>query len=174
MGMTVGPGRWPWILVALLFLAVVVVAWLKVGHLFDSGPLRVAPLDQGCDLRAGSCEVTFADGARVRFGISPKDIPLVERLLLRVHLDGVRARQVEVDFAGVDMNMGFNRVALRPVEPGEFEGTGMLPVCVRASMTWEARVLLHTDGGLLAAPFRFDTYLPGTGPSAVTTETNLE
>jgi hypothetical protein len=91
-----------------------------------------------------------------------------------VRTEGVDPDRVEVDFAGVDMNMGFNRVALKPVGQGTFAGTGMLPVCVRARMTWEARVLLHTDAGLLAASFRFDTYLPGREPSGVTKERYLE
>jgi hypothetical protein len=62
------------------------------------------------------------------------------------------------------MNMGFNRVAMQPVESGNYFGAAMLPVCVRARMTWEAKVLLHTASGLMSAPFRFDTYLPGREP----------
>jgi hypothetical protein len=34
-------------------------------------------------------------------------------------------------------------------------GAGMLPVCVRDRMTWEAQVLLYYPGRLLSAPFRF-------------------
>jgi hypothetical protein len=127
-----------------------------------------------CDLRAGPCEAAFPDGGLVTFEISPAHIPTTQKLFLKVGTKGVDARQVEVDFAGADMNMGFNRVALRFVGPGEFTGTGMLPVCVRARMTWEARVLLHTEAGLMAAPFRFDTYLPGREPTARRTPTGSE
>ena len=106
--------------------------------------------------------------------ITPRRIPPAEKLELWVRTHSIDARQVEVDFAGVDMNMGFNRATLDPIGPGEFAGPGMLPVCVRARMTWEARVLLHTDEGLAAAPFRFDTYLPGREPSSVTKEAGPE
>jgi hypothetical protein len=34
----------------------------------------------------------------------------------------------------------------------------MLPVCVRDVMSWEAKILIRTQEGLTAAPFRFDTY----------------
>lgn len=155
-----------WILAALLFFAVAVVAWIRVRPLLRPDAAQVAPLDGSCELRAGPCEVSFPDGARVSFEISPRHIPAVERLRISVRTAGIDAGRVEVDFAGVDMNMGFNRVSLEPLGPAEFAGTGMLPVCVRARMTWEAKVLLHTDAGLMAAPFRFDTYLPGREPPA--------
>jgi hypothetical protein len=75
--------------------------------------------------------------------------------------------RVELDLAGYDMDMGYNRVLLEPVvdadadadTPGgtRFTGSGMLPVCVRDRMTWEARVLLYDGGTIRAAPFRFET-----------------
>jgi hypothetical protein len=97
----------------------------------------------------------------VEFGIEPGSIPVLEPLTLWVRAQGLDVRGVEVDFAGVDMNMGHNRPRLEAVGPGEFRGGGMLPVCVRARMTWEARVLLRTPRGIWAAPFRFDTVRPG-------------
>jgi len=163
-----------WMLAAFLFSAVALVAWIKVGPMLDPEAALAAPLDPDCDLRKGPCEAVFPDGARVAFGITPRRIPPAEKLELWVRTQGIDARQVEVDFAGVDMNMGFNRAPLDRIGPGEFAGSGMLPVCVRARMTWEARVLLHTDEGLAAARFRFDTYLPGREPSAATKEAGRE
>ena len=151
-----------WMFAALL--AVALVAWVEVGRLLDPKAVLVAPLDSGCDLRKGACAAVFPDGSRVAFEIRPHHIPPVEKLKLSVRTEGMDVHQVEVDFSGADMNMGFNRVSLESIGPGEHGGIGMLPVCVRARMTWEAKVLLYTDAGLLAAPFRFDTYLPGRGP----------
>lgn len=162
--MTVSATRMLWLLVAVLFLAVSLVAWIRVRPLLHPKLVSVAPLNTACDLRAGPCAVTFPDGARVTLGISPRQIPAVKELGLLVRAEGIDADGAEVDFAGADMNMGFNRVPLEGLGPGEFTGTAMLPVCVRARMTWEAKVLLHTDAGLIAAPFRFDTYLPDTEP----------
>lgn len=200
-----------WILAAVLFFAVAAVAWHRVGPLLYPDVALVAAVAGGCDLRAGPCTASFPDGSEVTFEIRPHRIPVAQPLLLRAEIRGIEARRVEVDFAGVDMNMGFNRVALQPMagggttgdrhgagggvpratrengeggsrkdpaatgaaadsrSDGAFGGTGMLPVCVRARMTWEARVLLHTDAGILAAPFRFDTFLahpfsPTQGP----------
>jgi len=166
--------RFLWTLAGLLFLAVVFVAWLEVGPMLHPVAALIAPLDDACDLRRGPCEAVFPDGGRVTFGITPQHIPVVEKLQISVQTEGIAVRRVEVDFSGVDMNMGFNRVTLARTGPGDLSGPAMLPVCVRARMTWEAKVLLHTDAGLMAAPFRFDTYLPGREPSAPAKEAGLE
>jgi hypothetical protein len=111
-----------------------------------------------------ACTVRFADGGTVTLDIRPRGIPTVQPLAIDVRLAGLPApERVELDLAGVDMDMGFNRVPLRPAaaEPTRWTGT---PVCVRARMTWEARVLLHLPDGILAAPFRFDTLQPGAAP----------
>jgi hypothetical protein len=61
-----------------------------------------------------------------------------------------------VDFAGVSMNMGFNRPALVPAGPGQFTGQATLPVCVTGRMTWQATVLVEAGRTRIAVPFRFD------------------
>ena len=94
----------------------------------------------------------------MRFGLEPKDLPLLEPLAIEVRLDRLRADAVEVDFAGVDMNMGYNRPRLSHDDDSRYLGTTVLPVCVRHRMDWEARVLIRTPDGLMAAPFRFSTF----------------
>jgi hypothetical protein len=96
----------------------------------------------------------------VTFGIEPRSIPVVKPLTLSVEMEGLEGERVEVDFAGVDMEMGFNRPQLSASGEGRYSGPGMLPVCVREVMEWEARVLIHTQSGILAAPFRFTTVSP--------------
>ena len=146
-----------WGVLGLLLAGVVAVAVQKVWPILHPPLLQVAEPDPDCDLRAGPCTARFPDGRAVRFAIEPRAIPIATPLRLGVEASGFATTAVEVDFVGVDMNMGFNRVALREVRPGRYEGQGMLPVCARARMLWEARVLLHTPEGILAAPFRFAT-----------------
>ena len=153
-----------WTVIGLLLLALCAVAAYKIWPLLHPEIAATAPLDPQCDLRAGPCTGVFADGGKVSFSISPEEIPVVKPLRFEVRLEGVEARDVEVDFQGVDMNMGYNRARLKPSGKGRFSGTGMLPVCVRYAMEWEARVLLLTDRGVLAAPFRFITVTPGRSP----------
>ena len=145
-----------WVIAGLLFLGLAGVAIYRVLPL----------LNPDCDLRAGPCSGDFPDGGRVVFGIQPASIPLLKPLQFEVQVEGMDARDVEVDLKGLSMNMGFNRPKLALVEEGRFRGEGMLPVCVRDAMEWEAKVLVHTNDGLRAAPFRFITVKDGAESAA--------
>ena len=147
----------PWFILGLLLIVLVAVAAGKVWPILHPPLIRIATPDSGCDLRAGHCIARFPDGGSVSLAIAPRAIPVVTPLMLDVAISGPETTAVEVDFVGVDMPMGFNRVALQETPAGLYAGQGMLPVCARARMTWEARVLIHTPEGILAAPFRFET-----------------
>lgn len=150
-----------WLVAGLLFLALAGVATYKVWPLLNPKLAEVAPLESGCDLRAGPCTGVLPGGGRITFGISPRSIPVIEPLQFDVKLEGLDASAVEVDLQGVDMNMGFNRPRLQMAGEGHYAGKAIIPVCVRNAMEWEARVLVSTDKGLVAAPFRFITVKPG-------------
>jgi hypothetical protein len=151
-----GFGRALW-LIGLVLLAIVAgVAIYTAKPLLSPEPVLSAPLDPACDLRLGPCAASFPEGG-LSLEILPRSLPVMAPLTLRVQVRDLEPGSVEVDFAGVDMNMGFNRVHLEPAGEGVFEGQGMLPTCVRERMAWEAKVLVQTPAGLLAAPFRFET-----------------
>jgi hypothetical protein len=166
-----GAGRRPgigrsallWGIAAVLGVAVLVVVLIKAWPLFYPAVNERAPLALDCDLLSRACSVRFAAGSEVELDVRPRGIPAVHPLGLRVVLKDLPLPQrVEVDFAGVDMAMGFNRSTLSlDAESGAWMGQGMLPVCVRDRMLWEARVLLHYPDRLLAAPFRFVSLRPG-------------
>ena len=149
--------RWLLVLTAIGILGLLA---RHAGSLLHPEPSVLAVADPGCDLGAGACRARFADGGSVTFELEPRRIPVLTPLTLRVGLTGMRAQQVQVDFVGVDMDMGFNRAGLQEREPGLYVGRATLPVCVRKRMEWEARVLVLTARGLVAAPFRFATSGP--------------
>lgn len=149
-----------WVVACLLFAVLIAAAAYKSWPLLFPKIAATAPLNPACDLRNGACTVEFNQGGKVTFAIEPNSIPVVKPLTLNVALEGLEAERVEVDFVGVDMEMGFNRPQLASEGAGRYSGPGMLPVCVREVMEWEARVLLHTPSGIMAAPFRFATVSP--------------
>lgn len=146
-----------WTTLGLLLVALAGVAVYKVWPILHPQGAILAPMDPACDLRAAPCTGRFPGGGTVRFGIEPRTLPPVSPLRIAVDLEGIAATMVEVDFAGTDMNMGYNRVTLSPTGAGRYRGQGMLPVCVRSRMGWEAKVLIQRDGKLWIAPFRFET-----------------
>ena len=147
--------------IAVLVAAICLVAVYKAKPILFPPISRSASVDPLCDLRSAPCVSPLGDDVKISFSIEPPEIPLVKPLKLRVIVEGLESNKVEVDFSGVDMNMGFNRVGLQQISHGLFEGDGMLPVCVRDAMEWEARVLISTSKGIVSAPYRFVTVRPG-------------
>lgn len=148
--------RWVYIMIMVgSFLLVVAGNWL-----FARMQLETAlelPHDPACDLRQGSCTSHLPQGGKVTFGIEPRTLPVLKPLALSVSVEGVKPRRIEANFNGVDMNMGLNHAELPAAGDGKFSGTITIPVCVRNSMEWEAKVLLHTPDGIIVVPYRFWT-----------------
>lgn len=146
-----------WIIATGLLLALIAVAGFKLWPMINPQVITTLPFDPGCDLQSGPCVTEMADGKRVTLSIEPRPIPLVEPLQFQVKLDGVQADNVFVDIQGLGMKMGINRPQLQQQNAKQFSGGGMLPVCIRNSMEWEVKVLMDTESGTIAVPFRFVT-----------------
>lgn len=137
----------------LLALAVLGVAGYKLAPLLNPKTDIALPLS-GCDLNRQSCVATLPDGGQLEFSIEPRPIPSLKPLRLQATVRGSEVRRVEVDFAGTDMKMGYNRPALEGAG-GRFSGQANLPVCITGTMEWDATVLVDTGKALVAVPFRF-------------------
>ena len=140
--------------VILLALAVLGVVGYKLAPLFNPKTDVALPLST-CDLGKQACVATLPDGSQLEFSIEPRPIPALKPLKLRATLKGSEARKIEVDFAGTDMKMGYNRPLLEGGN-GHFTGQANLPVCITGKMDWEATVLIETGKTLVAIPFRFE------------------
>lgn len=148
-----------WLLPAVVVALVAVLAggyWHFRGYFTPPAAIDLG-LDD-CDLQQHACRRALPGGGEMTFEITPRPIPLVSPLKLRVEVKGVDVERVEVDFAGTNMNMGYNRPKLQPVAEGRFQGEGYLPVCIRQRMDWEARVLLYLPHRVLSVPYRFSTF----------------
>lgn len=137
----------------LLALAVLGVAGYKLAPLLNPKTDIALPLSP-CDLNRQACVATLPDGGQIEFSIEPRPIPSLKPLKLQATVRGSEVRKLEVDFAGTDMKMGYNRPALEGAD-GRFSGQANLPVCITGTMEWDATVLLDTGKALIAVPFRF-------------------
>ncbi|MGE5493090.1 MAG: hypothetical protein ACM31P_17585 [Actinomycetota bacterium] len=141
--------------IGIILIGLVVVVGYKLSPLLlQKADVTVQPAP-GCDLQRAPCEATLPGGGTVRFSITPRPIPMVAPLQLEAEVTGREASKVEVDFAGVDMNMGLNRPQLQAAGGGRFTGQGTLPVCVTGTMDWQATLVVETDRERIAVPFRF-------------------
>jgi hypothetical protein len=117
----------------------------------------IGTADAGCDLHRQACGATLPDGGRLELSITPRPIPMVQPLGVEVRLSDIEAGRVEIDFLGIDMNMGYNRPQLTPAGAGRFVGSASLPVCITGSMAWQATVLLESGQRRISVPFRFNS-----------------
>lgn len=118
--------------------------------------VRVEP-DKSCDLQKEACRLKLPDGGEITLDIEPRPIPLVKIFKIIVKTSNINAEAVSVDFKGTTMNMGPNNVKLEAQQAEIYAGQGMLPVCIRNSMEWQADVYVQTKEGIFVAPFIFVT-----------------
>lgn len=139
----------------LTLIAIGVAGYKYSPMLLPKTDMTVSP-DPGCDLHRGACSATLPGGGRLGFALSPRPIPVTAPLEILVELDSLEADKLTVDFAGVNMAMGYNRPTLARTGPGRHAGQTTLPVCVTGRMTWQATVLIESGRTHIAVPFRFD------------------
>lgn len=146
-----------WSIALLMAGALAGVVYFKSFSTGQSAVEATAPVATGCDLHASSCTGRLDGAGSVTLSITPRPIPLIQPLQIEVHTEGMGAESVMVEFKGFDMDMGVNQFTLTKQGTSSFGGTGMLPVCVRSRMVWQADVVVGTDEGVVVFPFHFDT-----------------
>jgi hypothetical protein len=147
-----------WGAVALLLVALLATLGYKLSPFSQPLPEQRLELDESCDLNQTACTLSLPTGGQITLSIEPRPVPVVTPLQFAVQAKGIELEKAELDFSGVSMNMGYNRFTLKPDGSGGYTGSGILPVCIRNRMDWEASVLLTTPERVLIAPFRFVTY----------------
>ena len=141
--------------IGFLLIALVVVVGYKLSPLLlPKADVSVFP-DAHCDLHQQACAADLPGGGRVELSVGTRPIPMVKAFRVEVKVSGVEANLVEVDFAGIDMNMGLNRPQLQAQGAGLFSGEATLPVCITGLMEWQATVLLEVGNQSIAIPYRF-------------------
>jgi len=146
-----------WAAGVLLVLTLGLSIYFNFKGYFEPQVIATLPVDSNCDLLAGTCSTKLPQKGSVTLSIEPRPIPLLKPMQLSVTTKDLDVSSIEIDFAGVGMNMGYNRPVLKKTGKNQFTGEATLPVCVRRKMDWEARVLLHMPEGIVMAPFRFYT-----------------
>lgn len=146
--------------IILALAAIGVVGYQYSPLLLPKADLTLEPV-AGCDLHRQACHADVPGGGRIELSIAPQPIPVVKPMQVTVSTTGLAARQVDLDFAGVAMNMGFNRLTLAASGQHSYTGEATIPVCITGRMTWRATVMVETDRQRIAVPFLFDAPLDG-------------
>lgn len=106
-----------------------------------------------CDAHSGACTQTIGD-VTVTLDMSPKPVTALTDLNFRVTVSGpASAKATHIDLGMPAMKMGPNRVELKSVTSGEYEGRGVIVKCASGRRTWYAIVPVPDFG---EAIFVFD------------------
>ncbi len=143
--------------IGILLIALVVVVGYKLSPLLLPRADVVIQPDPACNLQRQACAVKLPSGGSVELAMATRPIPMVKPFEVRVTTRGFAPGRVEVDFAGIEMNMGLNRPELATRGDGRFAGQVTLPVCITGAMDWQATVLIETGGERIAIPYRFSS-----------------
>lgn len=141
--------------IGVLLIALVVVVGYKLSPLLLPKADVIIQPDAACNLQHGPCRVALPDGGSVELAMGTLPIPLVKPFEARVTTQGFVPSRVEVDFTGIDMNMGYNRPRFADRGNGLHVAEVTLPVCITGQMDWQATVLIERGSQRLAIPFRF-------------------
>jgi hypothetical protein len=144
-------------LIGLLLIALVVVVGYKLSPLLLPRADVVVQPDPACNLQRQACAVSLPAGGTVELAMGTRPIPMVKPFEVQVTTSGFSPGRVEVDFAGIEMNMGLNRPELAAHGNGRFAAQVTLPVCITGAMDWQVTVLIENGGERIAIPWRFSS-----------------
>ena len=116
------------------------------------------PLLTDCDLHQQACRHQ-QNGQQVNLSLSPQPVPIARPINVQVELAGFEdVSKIELDIAGINMYMGYNRVNLSAQSDHLFSGQTMLAFCTNEVMQWQVTVLVHDHAGLVTQiPYLLET-----------------
>lgn len=101
-----------------------------------------------CDVHAGPCNAALK-GAKVSLDIKPKPVKAMEDLIFTLTFVGQNPQAAPyIDLGMPGMNMGRNRVTLKPAGESVFQGKGVIVRCPSGRRTWKATVTAPDMGSV--------------------------
>ena len=112
-----------------------------------------------CDLRRGGCDILLGDYQGI-FSIKPNDFQVLQPVIVELKSQSApqsALQQVSVEFEGINMDMGYNRVFLEEQDSQTHRATTMLPSCTADTMFWLIHLIIKDSSGLTDFQFRLQT-----------------
>ena len=124
---------------------------ILIGSLVLDGQLAPQPAQAGeaminCDAHTGACSQS-SGAITVSLEIFPRPVKAMQDLVFKVSIEGTTPASLpHIDLGMPAMKMGPNQVALKPIGPGTYEGTGVIVRCPSGKRTWFANVIVPESG----------------------------
>jgi hypothetical protein len=128
------------------------VALILIAFLFSAAG-RISAEDKyqemiNCNLHAGPCTQSFAENT-VILEVTPRPVKAMQDLFFKVTLTGELSKAPKapyIDLGMPGMNMGPNRVQLKPAGNATYEGRGVIVRCPSGRRIWQATVTIPDAG----------------------------
>lgn len=137
--------------------ALAMLAVATAGYIWLPRAAVRLPLVEACRLDRQTCSTALPEGGSLEMTLEPRPVPSSAPVRVSVVLRGLQPGRVDVDFQGVEMNMGLHRLSLADRGGGRYAGETTLPVCVTGKMVWQATVRLEAGRKDITVPFRFES-----------------
>ncbi len=124
-----------------------VLLFISVFFLGPNVDAEMKSQDQkNCNIQEGSCTLDLS-GHKVTLDIHPKPVKAMNDLTFRVTLTGEPLSSPPyIDLGMPGMKMGPNRVVLKEVGEGIYEGVGVIVRCSSGRRTWRATITFSDLG----------------------------
>ena len=129
-----------------LFITLLGLIMFAIWATICSGQGNTVKVD--CDVHAGPCRAHIS-GTKVSLDIEPKPVKAMHDLTFTVTFAGenpVAAPYIDLGMPG--MNMGRNRVILKPAGELVYRGEGVIIRCPSGRRTWKAKVTVPDVGSV--------------------------
>ena len=139
------------------------------------------PMPSECELRLNACTAQAPETVQlaqvpgqspqqpqsVTLSLIPRPVRVARSLTAEVNLSGFSPdtiASIQLDVAGINMYMGYNRVALTAQSPQNYAGPLMLAFCTNDEMRWQVTVMITLENGRqIQVPFQLTTYNQQSG-----------
>jgi len=128
------------------FSFLILIGILAFSSVVPLAPVLAADARINCDVHHGKCFQSSGD-LTVSLEITPRPVKAMQDLVFNVSIAGASpTKPPHIDLGMPAMKMGPNQVALKPIGPGTYEGTGVIVRCPSGKRTWFANVIVPESG----------------------------
>ena len=134
--------QYPMVFVLLFFIIFTAISFVNVTGATESKNTFVI----NCDIQNGPCTQLLSNG-KVVLDIHPKPVKAITDLTFKITIAGkLPVSHPYIDLGMPGMDMGPNRVSLKSLKAGVYEGTGIIVRCPSGRRTWYAKVTIPDSG----------------------------
>ena len=148
-------------IIAISIIAVIVVGYFMIDFnaLYQSfkGEAQFVTQNKKCDLHKTSCEIKLQNGTTFELEVTPKTIPLMEKLTFSIKSNNPNLENLKLNIYATNMFMGEFNLPIKNLGDGNYKAVGTLPTCPVGDMQWNADIRIEKLDKTIGARFQFKT-----------------